>query len=87
MPVAPGVAMHTIAGRVGRGPLETSSDGVVPYASSHLAWAESELIVPTSHFCQDDPRSTEELRRILYLHLGQPGRTNTTAKKDESRAL
>ena len=35
LPVAAGVKAHSIVGKVGRGPLETSSDGVVPYASAH----------------------------------------------------
>ena len=44
---------------------------MVPYASSHLDWAASELVVPGDHGCQDAPETIRELRRILYLHLGK----------------
>lgn len=73
LPPAPGVAAHTIVGKVGPGPLETSSDGVVPYSSSHIDWAASEYVVPTNHFCQDHERTVEELRRILRQHLRSLG--------------
>ena len=46
-------------------PIEQGSDGVVPYASSHLDWATSELVVPGDHGCQDGPETIRELRRIL----------------------
>src|SRR5262249_26857293 len=71
--LAPGVRSHSIIGRVGLGPLETSSDGVVPYSSSHLGWVDSELVINRTHFLQDDPLTIEELRRILRLHLAGPG--------------
>jgi pimeloyl-ACP methyl ester carboxylesterase len=67
--VAPWVTAHSVIGKVGTGPLETSSDGVVPYASSHIEWSASELVVPRNHACQDAPQTVEELRRILFLHL------------------
>jgi pimeloyl-ACP methyl ester carboxylesterase len=66
---APWVQAHTIVGKVGNGPLEASSDGVVPYRSSHIDWAVSERVVPRSHACQDAPETIDELRRILELHL------------------
>ena len=40
---------NSIIGDRGRGDTPNSSDGVVPYWSSHLATAQSELIVPTDH--------------------------------------
>jgi hypothetical protein len=51
-------------------PLKDSSDGVVPYSSSHLAGAVSERIVPAQHVvaCQN-PETVQELKRILRLHL------------------
>jgi hypothetical protein len=61
---------HSIIGNQGKpGPLAESSDGVVPYWSSHLNYAKSEKIVPGPHSCYDMPESTAELRRILHLHL------------------
>jgi hypothetical protein len=45
------------------------SDGVVPYTSSHLEGAESELIVPAEHTAQAHPYAVTEVKRILHLHL------------------
>ena len=64
-------AVHnSIIGDRGRGDTPNSSDGVVPYWSSHLASAQSEKIVPTGHEAMDNPQSVEEIRRILLLNLG-----------------
>jgi pimeloyl-ACP methyl ester carboxylesterase len=71
LPRAPHVTAHSIIGKLGDGPLEASSDGVVPYSSSHLDWVASETIINRMHFCQDDPQTIEELRRILSLHLAE----------------
>ena len=71
LPVAPEVVCHSVIGRWGIGPLETSSDGVVPYSSSHTDLAASEFVVRKFHECQDDPRTIQELRRILRLHAAQ----------------
>jgi hypothetical protein len=68
LPIAPGVPYHSIIPQVG-GILET--DGVVPYWSSHLEGASSEAIVPGTHFAQQSPKVTAELRRILYVHLAE----------------
>jgi pimeloyl-ACP methyl ester carboxylesterase len=70
LPTARWVAAHSIIGKVGNGPLGSSSDGVVPYSSSHIDWATSERVVRQNHFCQDYPETVEELRRILRIHLG-----------------
>ena len=63
---------HSIIGDRGRGDTPNSSDGVVPYWSSHLASAESEKIVPSGHEAMADPQAVEEIRRILLLNLGIP---------------
>lgn len=61
---------HSIIGNRGQpGPLAESSDGVVPYWSSHLKYAKSQVIVPGPHSCYDIPESIAELKRILHLHL------------------
>ncbi len=61
---------HSIIGNRGRsGPLADSSDGVVPYWSSHLGYAQSEVIVPGPHSCYGYPEAAAELKRILRLHL------------------
>jgi pimeloyl-ACP methyl ester carboxylesterase len=61
---------HSIIGNRGKpGPLIDSSDGVVGYRSSHLAKAESEVIVPGPHGLVDYRQTIAELKRILHLHL------------------
>lgn len=59
---------NSIIGDRGRGDTPNSSDGVVPYWSSHLDGAESEVIVPDDHGAFDDPAAIRELRRILMLN-------------------
>lgn len=60
---------HTILGDRGKGNSPNSSDGVVPYWSSHLASAQSQKIVPGPHGSCELLQTIEELRRILHLHL------------------
>jgi hypothetical protein len=60
---------HSIIGDRGRGDTPNSSDGVVAYWSSHLAGAQSELIVPGSHGSFALPQTVSELKRILRLNL------------------
>jgi pimeloyl-ACP methyl ester carboxylesterase len=68
LPISPRVRYNSIVGVYkSNGPLATSSDGVVPYSSSHLAGAESELAVPSWHSVQENPAAILELRRILRL--------------------
>jgi hypothetical protein len=42
---------------------------VVPYKSSHLDGADSELAIPSWHTVQGTPAAILELRRILRLHV------------------
>jgi pimeloyl-ACP methyl ester carboxylesterase len=64
------VPYHSIIGNRGKpGPLAESSDGVVPYWSSHLDGAQSEVIVPGPHGACQLPQTIAELDRILRLHL------------------
>jgi pimeloyl-ACP methyl ester carboxylesterase len=64
----PTVPVHSIIGDRGRrGPLSSSSDGVVSYSSSHLKFAESELVIPTGHGGIANPLAINELKRILDL--------------------
>ena len=60
---------HSIVGDRGRGDTPNSSDGVVAYWSSHLAGAQSELIVPGPHGSYALPQTVSELKRILRLNL------------------
>jgi pimeloyl-ACP methyl ester carboxylesterase len=65
---------HTILGDRGKGDSPNSSDGVVPYWSSHLDSALSQKIVPGPHGSCELPETIEELKRILHLHLKTAGR-------------
>ena len=69
-PINPNVPYHTVVGDRGRGDTPKSSDGVVPYWSSHLEGAQSELIVPSNHSVQQNTEAIAEVRRILHLHVG-----------------
>jgi len=73
----PKVPSHSIIGDRGRGPLATSSDGVVPFRSAHLDFAESEVIVPTGHSGFDHPLAVAELRRILRAEAATPSKPPT----------
>lgn len=65
-----GVPMHSIIGNQGdEGPREESSDGVVPYWSSHLGRG-SETMVPASHSVQEEPATAERLKEILREYKG-----------------
>lgn len=63
------VPVHSIIGDRGNNDSPNSSDGIVPYSSSHLDWSISEKIVPSGHSVQDHPDTAIELRRILREHL------------------
>jgi pimeloyl-ACP methyl ester carboxylesterase len=63
------VPFHSIIGQHNPGPIETSSDGVVPYASAHLGHAASELVVRSGHSVCENPEAQREVIRILRLEL------------------
>jgi hypothetical protein len=65
IPITPGVRYNTIIGDRGRGDSPNSSDGVVPYWSSHMNGAQSECIVPSGHGAHQDPQAIAEVLRIL----------------------
>jgi hypothetical protein len=65
------VPYNTIIGDRGRGDSPNSSDGVVPYWSSHLNGAESEHIVPSGHGAHQNPQAIAELLRILKTNARQ----------------
>ena len=47
------------------------SDGFVPYWSSHLDAAKSELIVPSDHGAHQNAQAIAEVKRILMLNARQ----------------
>jgi pimeloyl-ACP methyl ester carboxylesterase len=65
IPIASGVPYHTIIGDRGRGDSPNSSDGVVPYWSSHMDGAVTQDIVPSGHIAHQDPHAIEDVLRIL----------------------
>jgi hypothetical protein len=81
IPLTPGVPYHSIIADRGRGDTPNSSDGVVPYWSSHLDGAQSELVVHSDHKAQCNPDAIEEVDRILKVNLGyrpEPTRSRST---------
>jgi pimeloyl-ACP methyl ester carboxylesterase len=71
LPLTPGIPYHSIMGDRGRGDTPNSSDGVVPYWSSHLQGTQSELIVNSDHGAQYNLQAIREVERILKLSLSQ----------------
>jgi pimeloyl-ACP methyl ester carboxylesterase len=63
------VPFHSIMGDRGRDGGMHSSDGVVPFSSSHLAGAESEKIVPAGHLVFSNEGAVLEIKRILQENL------------------
>lgn len=71
LPLSRRVAVHSIIGDRGRGDSPDSTDGVVPYWSSHLEGAISEKIVPSGHGANEHHEGIEEIRRILKDPAGR----------------
>src|SRR5256714_4106135 len=69
LPITRGIPYYSIIGDRGRGDTPNSSDGVVPYWSSHLRGAQSELIVNSDHGAQYNPAAIREVERVLKLNL------------------
>jgi pimeloyl-ACP methyl ester carboxylesterase len=63
------VPYHSVIGQHHRGPKEEGSDGVVPYWSSRLDGAQSEVIVRSGHAVLTNPDAVRETLRILHLEL------------------
>jgi len=69
LPMTPGIPVHTIIGDRGRSDSPNSSDGVVPYWSSHLEAAQTERIVSSSHSVHQNSQAIDEVMHILKSHL------------------
>jgi pimeloyl-ACP methyl ester carboxylesterase len=86
LPMAKHIPYHSIIGDRGRGDTPNSSDGVVPYWSSHLDAAESEKIVPCGHGAHHNPEAIAEVVRILKKHIRRIDRLTTDVRSaDEFR--
>ncbi len=73
-PLAARVVEHSIVAVDDDVPLAEGDDGVVDYLSAHRASAVSEVVVRSSHSCQQHPGTVAEIRRILRAHLRSLGR-------------
>ncbi|MDB6071439.1 MAG: alpha/beta hydrolase [Verrucomicrobiales bacterium] len=75
LPISPRIPYHSIMGDRGQAKAklhpEEGSDGFVPYKSSHLPGAASELIIPSNHSGHQSPEGIAEVIRILKLHLAR----------------
>lgn len=74
IPPVKSIPFHSIIADRGKGgnldktpPMST--DGIVPYWSSHIDGAQSELIVPSDHWSNRSPEGIAEIRRILLQNL------------------
>ena len=73
IPVTPGIPHHVISGDRDKGGNKDKtkpvmSDGIVPYWSSHMDTAVSELVVPSHHSSHQNPQAIAEVKRILKQH-------------------
>lgn len=76
IPPAPGIPYHSIMGDRGKGGNKddtkpVSTDGYVPYWSSHFAGSKSETIVPSKHSAHQNPEAIEKVRQILLENARQ----------------
>lgn len=70
LPISSRVRYHSIIGNyTPKKSLADSSDGLVPYSSSHLEGADSEKVILSAHSVQEKPEAIIEIRRIMHLHL------------------
>ncbi|MFN8641198.1 MAG: alpha/beta fold hydrolase [Candidatus Binatia bacterium] len=69
IPVAPGVASHSIIPVTGGPPADGQDDGVVEFSSASIHPVDSEYVIyHASHSVQGEPKAIEEVRRILLRH-------------------
>jgi pimeloyl-ACP methyl ester carboxylesterase len=76
VPISSSVPYHVISGDRGKGgnldrTPPVRSDGVVPYWSSHMEGAESELVVPSNHSAHQNAQAIAEVKRILTQHASR----------------
>lgn len=74
VPFSATVPYYTVCGNENAAGVPGGTDGIVPYWSSHLNTARSELIVESGHSVQDNAAAIEEVRKILLQHLRNIGR-------------
>lgn len=65
LPRSEKVPYHSIIGDQGKNNSPNSTDGIVPYWSSHMDGAVSEKIVPSGHGANENNEGIKEINRIL----------------------
>jgi pimeloyl-ACP methyl ester carboxylesterase len=68
LPIDPRIERHSIIADRRNPPQPDGGDGEVPYASSHLPGATSELLVNGWHLCLANPEVIAEVARLLKEH-------------------
>jgi pimeloyl-ACP methyl ester carboxylesterase len=68
--IDPSIPFHSIIADLRDPPAPGAGDGIVPYSSSHLDCAASEVLFHGHHVCLNDPAVIREARRILMEHAG-----------------
>ena len=84
LPYFNGLKYHSIIGIRDDDKGPGSSDGIVPYESSHLDGALSEYLVHDSHTCVSNPYTISEVRRIALLHLKEIDEKKAVEKEQET---
>ena len=74
LPPDPRIPFHSIIGDRGQGGNKdrtepVNSDGYVPYWSSHLEGAQSEIVIPSAHWSNHHEQGIAEVSRILRRHV------------------
>ena len=82
IPIEPSVPHHSIVLQLKHHAAYGRGDGLVPYESSHLPSATSEVLVPGFHVQVGQQGVTDELRRILRIHLQEIGADLPTGASD-----
>jgi pimeloyl-ACP methyl ester carboxylesterase len=75
--IDPSVRCHSIIAELHDPPKAGATDGIVPYSSSHLECAESELLFHGGHICLSNPAVIDEVRRVLKEHAGTGAASRT----------
>jgi pimeloyl-ACP methyl ester carboxylesterase len=84
LPLPKGITFHSIMGDKGHGDTPNSSDGVVPYWSSHIEPVESEIVIDSNHSVPNHPAAAAEIKRILLLHLKEEGKLRPARNGSEN---
>jgi pimeloyl-ACP methyl ester carboxylesterase len=87
IPIAAGIASHSIIPVLGNGPVEDGKDGVVAYRSAHIDGVGSELVVQSGHSAQAEPATIEEVRRILDVHSAELTRKGLSCGREAGPAV